>query len=260
MFTKETKATAEKVKNQLTPICETLQTLAKKCQKTNNERSKAHRVATAWQYPAQRYYAEEAGEDWEEIKATRENDPKKWHIKLEKKYNILQEAEERDNVARLNYHNYLLYFCNMLAFLLRSSNTWAQFYERKGIETLSEYIREQTGQRAYITRDGTGFDPFGSSSFYCYFNITIYGVCSISGNNWGTYSVYKEEENQGEEPSAPTVYTIANYKKLVGGLAKLERDAKELAKKHYDTARITGLIYFIGGLSTPEKSTWKMRD
>lgn len=261
MLTKETKKTAEQIKGELLPIVAIISKLAKKAQQASNETRKAHNIATAWQYPSHPIYAEDAGENSETIQATRENNPTQWHEILNEKYNILSEKETAEKVAKLNYHNYLLYFCDMLAHSLRTADNWAQFYGKKGIETLSEYLREELKQRCYISRDGGGFDPFTSSNFYCYFNITIYGVCCISGNNWGTYRKHGEgEEIQPTKPSAPQIYTMAQYVKIVKNLNKLESEAQAKAREHYDTARKTGLIYFIGGLDTPYKKTWKMRD
>lgn len=261
MFTKETKKTAEQIKGELLPIVAIIGKLAKKTQQASNETRKAHQIATAWQYPSHQAYADEAGEDSQTIQELRNNNTEKWHEILHEKYRILSEKETAEKLARLNYHNYLLYFCDMLAHLLRRGNNWAQFYEKKGIETLSEYLRNELKERFYISRDGGGFDPFSSNNFYCYFNITFYGVCCISGNNWGTYRKHKaDEENQPEKPNAPTVYTMAQYVKLVKTLSKLENEAKGKAKTHYELARKTGLIYFIGGLETPYAKIWKMRE
>ena len=62
------------------------------------------------------------------------------------------------------------------------------------------------------------------------------------------------------KPNAPTVYTMAQYVKLVKTLSKLEGEAKGKAKTHYELARQTGLIYFVGGLEGPTLKTWKMRE
>lgn len=263
MLTKETKQTAERIAQELAPICEILDKLAKKAQQASNETNKAHKIATAWQYPSHPIYAEDAGENSETIQATRENNPTQWHEILNEKYNILSEKETAEKVAKLNYHNYLLYFCKMVAHLLRVGNTWAQFYEKKGIETLGEFLREKLKARFYISRDGTGSDAFGSSNFYCYFNITIYGVCCISGNEWGTYRERTEQddyENPLTKPQAPQIYTLKQYIKIVNELATIKQAAENLAKAHYNKARETGLIYFIGGLETPAAKVWKMRD
>lgn len=261
MFTKETKKTAEQIKGELLPIVAIISKLAKKTQQASEETRKAHQVATAWQYPNQKAYADEAGEDSQAIQDLRNTNAEKWSELLHEKYRTLNEKETAEKLARLNYHNYLLYFCDMVAYLLRVADNWAQFYEKKGIETLNEYLRNELQQRCYISRDGAGFDPFTSDDFYCYFNITVYGVCCISGNNWGTYRKHKaDEENQPEKPNAPTVYTMAQYVKFVKTLSKLESEAKGKAKAHYELARQTGLIYFIGGLETPYAKVWKMRD
>jgi len=259
MLTTTTKKTAETIRDELLPICATLQKLAKKLSTTAKESSKAHRVAVAWQYPTQKHYAEEAGEDSQLIQDTRNNNAEKWHEILENKYKIASEKETADKLARLNYHNYLLYFCKMVAHCLRVGNNWAKFYEKKGIESLSEYLREELKERCYISRDGGGFDPFGAPNFYCYFNITIYGVCCISGNDWGTYKEH-ESGKEWEKPSAPQIYTMARYVRIVKDLNKLESEAQAKARQHYEKAHETGLIYFIGGLDTPYKKVWKMRD
>lgn len=259
MFTKENTKTAESIRDELRPICKILEKLAKKTQKAANKTNKAHRVAIAWQYPSHPLYAEDAGENSQEIQNTRENNPEKWHEILKIKYDLLQACEIAEKVARLNYHNYLLYFCDVVAYLLRTGNSWAQFYEKKGIETLGEYLRTELKARFYISRDGTGFDAFKKENFYCYFNITICGSCGISGNNWGTYREH-EGDKEWEKPTAPKLYNINQYKRLAKELAKLKNDAESKAREHYEKARKTGLIYFIGGLSTPELKTWKMRD
>lgn len=263
MFTKDTKQLAEQFAQELAPICEILDKLAKKTQQASNATNKAHKIATAWQYPSHAIYAEEAGEDSATIQATRENNPQEWSDILHSKYMELNEKETAEKVAKLNYHNYLLYFCKMVAHLLRIGNNWAQFYEKKGIETLGKYLREKLGARFYISRDGTGFDAFGSSNFYCYFNITIYGVCCISGNEWGTYRERTEQDEQNNpitRPQAPQVYTLKQYIKIVKELATMKQAAENLAKAHYNKAQETGLIYFIGGLETPTAKVWKMRD
>lgn len=262
MFNTTTKKTAEQIKGELLPIVAIIEKLAKKTQQASSETSKAHKIATAWQYPTNYYYAEEAGENSKTIQETRENNPQEWHDILHSKYQILSEKETAEKLAKLNYHNYLLYFCNMVNYLLRVGNTWAQFYEKKGIETLSEYLRETLKVRFYISRDGTGFDAFGSSNFYCYFNITIYGVSCISGNYWGSYRELDEETQAANvtRPQAPKIYTLKQYLKIVKELTTMEQAAKNLAKEHYDKAQKTGLIYFIGGLETPSAKVWKMRD
>lgn len=263
MLTKETKKTAEQIKGELLPIIAIIDKLAKKTQQASNETNKAHKVATAWQYPSHPLYAEDAGENSKIIQELKNNDVEKWGEILHKKYEILSEKETAEKLARLNYHNYLLYFCKMVAHLLRVGNTWAQFYEKRGIETLGRFLREKLHTYFYILRDGTGFDAFGSNNFYCYFNITIYGVCGISGNEWGTY---KERTEQDEiscpltRPQAPQVYTFKQYLKIVNELTTIKKAAENLAKAHYDKARATGLIYFIGGLETPSAKVWKMRE
>lgn len=260
MLTKETKQTAERITEELTPIIKSAQKLGEKLQKAAAETRHAHQVANAWQYPTSRAFSEDAGEDWETIKSTRENDPKKWGEILNNKYILLSQKETAEKLARLNYHNILLYACKYLAHLLRDGNIWAQFYEKKGIESLGEYLRERTGARLYISRDGGGFSPFGSPNCYFYFNIVYYGVCAISGNDWGTYRIKEEGDPQNEKPSAPQVYTMAQYSKLINKLTTLEREAKGKAKEHYELARSSGLVYFVGGLGTPTLQTWKMRE
>lgn len=261
MLTKETKKTAEQIKGELLPIVAIIGKLAKKTQQANNETNKAHKVATAWQYPNHPSYAEEAGENSQAIQELRNSNADKWYEILHEKYKIESEKKTAEMLARLNYHNYLLYFCDMVSYLLRIGDNWAQFYEKKGIETLAEYLRNELQQRFYISRDGGGFDPFTSDNFYCYFNITIYGACCISGNNWGTYRKHKaDEENQPTKPNAPKIYTLAQYVKLVKKLKELEKIAQAKADEHHETARKTGLIYFIGGLERPYAKTWKMRD
>lgn len=263
MLSKDTKQLAEQIAQELAPICEVLNKLAKKTQQASNETNRAHKIAIAWQYPSSPIYAEEAKEDSTTIQAMRENNPQQWHDILNSKYMELSEKETAEKLAKLNYHNYLLYFCKMVSHLLRVGNNWAQFYEKKGIETLGEFLREKLGVRFYISRDGTGFDAFGSKNFYCYFNITIYGVCAISGNDWGTYrerTQEDEDKNPLERPQAPQIYTLKQYMKIVKELTTLEQAAKNLAKEHYNKAYETGLIYFIGGLETPTAKVWKMRD
>lgn len=262
MLNTTTKKTAEQIKGELLPIVAIIEKLAKKTQQASNETSKAHKIAIAWQYPTHPYYAEEAGENSQTIQETRENNPQEWHDILHSKYQILSEKETAEKLAKLNYHNYLLYFCNMVNYLLRVGNTWAQFYEKKGIETLGEYLREALKVRFYISRDGSGYALFGASDFYCYFNITIYGVNCISGNYWGSYRKLDEETQKANitKPNAPKIYTMTQYIKLVKKLSKLESEAKEKAKEHYNLASQTGLVYFIGGLETPNVKVWKMRD
>ena len=261
MLTKETQKTAEQIKGELLPIVAIITKLAKKAQQASSETIKAHDVATAWQSPSHPLYAIEAGEDSQAIQDLRNNDTQKWHEILHEKYRIESEKETAEKLAMLNYHNYLLYFCNMISYCLRVADTWAEFYEKRGIETLGEYLRNELQQRFYISRDGTGFDPFTSDRFYCYFNITIYGVCGISGNNWGTYRKHKaDEENKPEKPAAPQIYTMAQYVKIIKTLSKLKGEAKTRADAHHELAEKTGLIYFVGGLETPSVRVWKMRN
>lgn len=260
MLTKETKQTAERITKELTPIIKSAQKLGEKLQKAAAETRHAHQVATAWQYPTHKAYSEDAGEDWETIKTTRENDLKKWSETLNNKYILLSQKETAEKLARLNYHNILLYICKYLAHLLREGNAWAQFYEKKGIESLGEYLREKTSASIYIFRDGGSCSPFGSQNYYCYFNIIFYGVCSICGDDWGTYREREENEPQSEKPNAPKVYTMAQYLKLIAKLTTLEKEAKAKANEHYNIARSSGLVYFVGGLENPSLKTWKMRE
>lgn len=67
-------------------------------------------------------------------------------------------------------------------------------------------------------------------------------------------------KNWNTEPTAPKIYTQAQYNKLVETLSRLKRESKSKAEQHYELAKDTGLIYFIGGLETPSEKVWKMRD
>ena len=263
MLTKETKRTAEQMGQTLAPLFATAQKLGEKLQKAAAETRKAHSVATAWQYPAQKYYAEECGEDSEEIQKMRNENAHEWHEVLYKKYDIVSQKETAEKVARLNYRNYLAFISDTIAHLLHEGDTWAQFYEKKGMQSLREYLAPLCGkgQGLAITPDGTGWDAFGSPRFYCYYKITLWGVCGVGASNWGTYQENKKEQGrEWTKPQEPKRYTLAQYIKLVKQLKKLENEAKAKAREHHEKARASGLIYSIGGLSDPVLNVWGKND
>lgn len=268
MLTKEAKQIAEKMGQELKPLFETAHKLGETLKKARNNTSHAHRVATAWQYPSVKGYADDAGEDSETIQKTRNEEPKKWHDILQDKYIKLNECETLENVAKLNYRNYISYICDYIADFLHRGDTWAKFYEKKGLETLSDLLREQARDKKgqgymYISRDGTGWEAFGSPRFYCYLYISFYGVCSINAKNWGTYQENSKSEEpcrMWEKPKEPKRYTLAQYLKLIKELKTLEADAKEKARQHHQKAKESGLIYFEGGLNDPKKEVWGKRE
>lgn len=266
MLTKETKRTAEQMGGQLAPLFAMAYKLGEKLRQAATETRKAHDVATAWQYPSHQIYANECGENSQEIQTMREQEPKKWHDVLYEKYAIQSQKETAEKVARLNYRNWIAYICDSVAHLLHTDDTWAQFYEKKGIESLSEYINNELKKFApncglYISRDGTGWEAFGSAKFYCYFNINMWGVCGTSARNWGTYSENKKEQGrEWTKPQEPKRYTIAQYMRLIKELKELENKAKETARKHHEKARASGLIYYEGGLADPVRNVWGKND
>ena len=262
MLTKETKQIAEEIRGTLAPLFATAEKLGKKLQKASNETRKAHRIATAWQYPTVRGYAEEAGENADTIQSTRENNAEEWHRILKEKYSILSNCETAENLARLNYRNYIAYICDTLAQLLHEGDTWAKFYEKKGLESLAEYLGEGLKHKYIrIYRDGTSWDAFGSEFFYCYIKVNFWGVCNVCANSWGTYAeTSKGDKREWKKPTAPKIYTLAQYCRLVAELKKLENEATAKAREHHEKARASGLIYFIGGLSDPQLKQWGKND
>ena len=267
MLTKETKQKAEKMAQELAPLFATAHKLGDILQKARNTTSKAHRVATAWQYPDSKGFAEDAGENWETIKSIKEKDSKEWHEKLNEKYLILSQCETAEKVASLNYRNYIAYICELISYLLHDGDTWAQFYNKKGLESLTDYLntamkRSPTDRRyIYISKDGTGWEAFGSPCFYCYLKVHFWGVCCVDAESWGTFSEIKKGEKIREynKPEEPKRYTLAQYIKIVKDLKKLENEAKDKARQHHEKARRTGIIYFEGGLTDPHLETWGKR-
>ena len=261
MLNKQTTKTAEELAAIIEPLQRTAEKLAAKLQKASNETRHAHQVATAWQYPSHKIYSEEAGEDWEKIANLRETNAHEWSETLHAKYKELSKKETAEQCARLNYRNWIAYLCDTLANELHKGDTWAQFYEKKGLESLADFLREKLNTKNIsIYRDGTGWDAFTSPRFYCYLNIKYWGY-PVGAANWSTYAKTKEgDARQWTEPKAPKLYTIAQYIKLVQELKKLQNEAEAKAREHHDKARASGLIYFIGGLSSPKLEKWGKND
>lgn len=263
MLNKETKEITKNMLLELAPMFATIHKLGEKLSKQASQTRHADSVARAWQYPDTTGWAKDCGEDSETIQRTRKETPHEWHEILNKKYEILHECETLEKVARLNYRNYAAYLCEYIAHLLHQSDTWASFYEKKGIETLAEELKTLTGKHESISiyRDGSGWEPFGNDNFYCYFKITFWGVCGVRASDWATYTETKKGSlKQWKEPTEPKRYTLAQYLKIVKELKELENEAKATARKHHDKARETGLIYFIGGLSDPQLNVWGKND
>lgn len=267
MLTKQTKQTAEKMAQELAPLFANIRKLGETLQKAANETRKAHQVAIAWQYPNSKAYAEDAGENWEEINRIKEANCHEWSETLHAKYKALNEKETAEKVARLNYRNYCAFICDTFAHLLHTGDNWEQFHEKKGIESLSDLInsklKEATSGKIgiYISRDGGSWDPFSSIKYYCYLKITLWGVCCVKASNWGTYSKTTQTEGrEWKEPQAPKLYTLAQYVRLIKELKELENKAKATAREHHEKARASGLIYYIGGLQDPSLKVWGQND
>lgn len=263
MLNKETKQTTEKMRGELAPLFAKAEKLGEKLRKQANETRHADQVARAWQYPDARGWAADAGEDSDTIQRTRKENAHEWHEILNNKYMLLHQAQELEQVARLNYRNYIAYICEYIAQLLHEGDTWAKYYEKKGLETLAEELRKNLGKNEslYIYRDGTSWDSFASDNFYCYLKVKIWGVCGMSASDWGTYSKHTSEtQRQYKQAQEPKLYTHVQYIKLVKELKKLENEAKAKAREHHEKARASGLIYFIGGLSDPALSVWGKND
>ena len=263
MLNKETKEITKKMMLELAPMFVTVQKLGEKLSKQASQTRHADSVARAWQYPDTPGWAKDCGEDSETIQKTRRENPRKWHEILDNKYITLHNCQELEKLARLNYRNYAAYLCEYIANLLHQDDTWARFYEKKGIESLVDELKKLTSKHESISiyRDGTGWETFGSDNFYCYLKITFWGVCCVRANDWATYTEHKKGSlKQWKEPTAPKLYTLAQYKKIAKELQELENKAKEAARKHHDKARETGLIYFIGGLSDPQLNVWGKND
>ena len=262
MLNKETKQKAEEMAATLAPLFATAQKLGEKLQRASSETRKAHRIATAWQYPTNTNYAEDAGESWEEIQTTKAADFHKWAEILEAKYKTMHEKETAEECARLNYSNYARYICDTFAHLLHEGDTWALFYNKKGLESLADFIEEKcAGACVSIDRDGTSWEAFGSVRFYCYLIIRFYGVNGTRAKSWGTYAeISKGDRREWEKPETPRLFTVAQYVRAVADLKKLENEAKTKAREHHEKARASGLIYFVGGLNDPLLNIWGVND
>lgn len=264
MLTKETKQKTSEMMQELAPLFAIVTKLGQKLSKQASQTRHAHNVATAWQYPTCEGYANECGEDTQTIQKTRNETPEKWHEILNKKYEILNECEQLEKVARLNYRNYAAFLCSSIAYYLHQGDTWAKFYEKKGIETLAQELKTLCGkyEGVYISRDGTAWETFGDKNFYCYFKICFYGIGNTRANDWATYRELAKQENphEWEKPTAPKIYTLKQYIKLVSELKELENQAKAKAREHHEKARASGLIYFTGGLSDPQINVWGKND
>ena len=263
MLNKKTKQTTEKMRGELAPLFAKAEKLGKKLRKQASETRKADQVARAWQYPTCEGWALEAGEDSKAIQKERNENPHNWHEILNNKYMLLHNAQELEQVARLNYRNYMAYICEYIAQLLHEGDTWASFYEQKGLESLAEELKKITGkgETVSIYRDGTGFKPFGDKDFYCYIKITLWGVCGMRASDWATYTERnKGDQHQYKQAKEPKLYTHAQYIKLIKDLKKLENEAKAKAREHHAKAYESGLIYFIGGLNDPQLSVWGKND
>lgn len=264
MLNKEQKQITENIKKELTPLFKKAEKLGEKLRIASSETRKAHNIATAWQYPTVEGYALECGEDSKLIQKKRNENPQEWHEILKEKYNILGNAQALENVARLNYKNYIRYICIYISNILHTDDLWASFYEKKGLESLFDELKTITGksQSVSIWRDGGGFYPFGDPNAYFYYKITFWGACGVCANCWESYTERKKgSKKEWERPTEePKQYTFKQYIKIVSDLKKLENEAKDKAREHHRKAQETGLIYFIGGLSDPQLNIWGKND
>ena len=264
MLNKNTKQQAEKMAQELAPMFAKAHKLGDILSKQASQTRHADSVARAWQYPDTIGWAKDCGENSQEIQKARNENPHEWHRILDAKYMALHNAQQAEQVARLNYRNYIAYICKYIGYLLHHDDNWVQFYDKKGIESLAEQLKTLAGKGESLTiwRDGTGFYPFGNANFYCYLKITFWGVCGVRANDWATYRELAKQENAmaWEKPQEPKRYTLAQYLRIIKELKDLENEAKAKARAHHDKAEKTGLIYFTGGLTDPQLNVWGKND
>lgn len=264
MLNKNTKQQAEKMAQELAPMFAKAHKLGEILTKQARQTRHASNVAHAWQYPTSEGYAKDCGENSQEIQRIRNENPHEWHNILDAKYLALDNAQQLEQLARLNYRNYIAYICKYIGYLLHHDDAWVQFYEKRGIESLCEQLKPLAGKGASLTicRDGTSWAGFGADDFYCYLQITFWGVCCVRATDWATYRELAKQERpqEWEKPQEPKRYTFAQYLRIIKELKELENKAKAAARAHHNKAQETGLIYFVGGLADPQMSVWGKND
>lgn len=264
MLTKETKQTAEQIKAELLSHFESAKKLGEKVQKLAKKTRHAEKVSRAWHW-CSAYECEETGENLQEIEKLKAKNVKEWHNQLEKKWELYSVAETTEKVARLNYHNYLLFIAKLIAYKLRLNNNWRTFYDKKGLESLYELINEgRTSEKVYFYRDGGSISySLDDPRTYQYINIVIWGECAINGKEWGSFKNRTQEDNEKnplQEPEAPKELTKAQYLKLYKKIKECEKKAVSLCDEAYTIATKSGLIYFVDTPSRPQSTKWKIND
>lgn len=264
MLTKETKQTAEQIKSELLPHLESAKRLGEKLQKLAKKTRQAEKVSRAWHWCTS-YDCEEAGENLEEIQKLKAENVKEWHNQLQKKWELYSIAETTETVARLNYHNYLLFIAKLITYNLRLNNNWRALYEKKGLESLYELINEgRTSEKVYLYRDGGSFSyGLNDPRTYQYINVVIWGNCGINGKEYGTFKNRTQEDNEKnplQKPEAPQELSKAEYIRLYKKIKECNKKATSYCDEAYNIAVKSGLIYFVDTPSRPQSTKWKINE
>lgn len=267
MLTKETKKRAEIMREELAPYFEQAKELANKLAKASKNTRQANAIANIWHYKGEDLRYTESLTDNQRTteskmaKSFYQTDKKQWSKMLDFKWQELHKRETEEMTAKLNYFNCLEYIAKLVAYFLRNESQWVAFYDKKGLESLAEYLNEnRTTERVAIVRDGgASFTPFESPDYYIYLNITIYGNGYTNGNDWGTFKRTIEEQWKPTRPIQKPVYTSSQVSQLVAKLQKQKQQAEEIRKENYNLAYSTGLCYFVEVMDTITAKKWKIR-
>lgn len=266
MLTKEAKQTAETLKTELMPYFSKLKKLGEKAQKAWSETRHADQVARAWRWVSH-YDCEQAGENYEEIQNLKNNNVHEWSEILTNKWSILDAKEHAEKLARINYHNLLLYIVKLIAYKLRVDNKWSLFYEKKGIESLKDFINESIKADKItlsIYRDGGSTSyAFNDKNFYIYLDIKLWGVCGISAHEWGSFKNRTPEDEKVyklTEPKEVKPLTMKQYEAAILKMKQYEKQAKAAREAQYNLSYDLGLIYYHDTMESIKAKTWKADD
>lgn len=257
MLTKETKQQADKISEQIADILGACSIMAKCWEKRGEEYRAACANWNAWQYMDNYEAKTNTPEEAKKAQETRRENPKQWAENVEKYATEREAARVALFVARVNFINYLNYCAELVAELVRPF--WRGFALRKGAEDLGEYLTPQYKEkdtntahafRLYFKISGgnVGAQLFPSS--FIRLDVRIFPrciACGIAGECLGV-KMGEDVPDNPKDKTAPHLLTVAEYKKTVAKLEKIEEEARQqlnkLTQEARDLVRGSGLYGF----------------
>ena len=267
MLTKELKPKAEQIAEQLKPLFYRAYELGRIYDNTRKRQRKAERVAHSWNHPAEGLdwqYKEDGGimkEEREEVRALYSKDKRAWSERTDQEWIKAHKAATAHTCARINFINYLNYFAEYLADLIRPN--WREFVERQGLATLSETINKLNPRKGDHTagdcsafvylRGGELMTDHENPDNWARLEVCIYTgwACGISGECLKIYQ--KNPAEVWHSAEARPLVTPKQYERAAAKIKNYITKAETVRKECREFAQSCGLLGFVEIISNIEK-------